>query len=61
MKIYNLKELLDKAYQDGFTAKGISKATNVTITLIDRYYEEADVNGNGISRMRRLLYYHSLY
>lgn len=48
MKIYDFKELLDKAHQDGFTAKSISKATNVPIDLIDRYYEEADVSANEI-------------
>lgn len=51
MKIYDFKELLDKAHQDGFTANSISKATNVPTDLIDRYYDEADVSANEIQSL----------
>lgn len=45
MKTYDLKELLDKAYSDGFIEKSITIATGVSIELIDRYY-----NGNNIEQ-----------
>lgn len=37
MKTYDLKELLDKAYSDGFAKNSISMVTGVSIELIDRY------------------------
>ncbi|MBD5521675.1 MAG: hypothetical protein HDR03_10765 [Lachnospiraceae bacterium] len=55
MKTYDLKELLDKAYSDGFTEKSIAIATGVSIELIDRYYNGTNIEQSEIQELGYLL------
>lgn len=55
MKTYDLKELLDKAYSDGFTKKSIAMATGVSIELIDRYHNGTNIEQSEIQELGYLL------
>lgn len=54
MQIYDLKELLERAYSDEFTAECIGKATNISAQLINRYYNGEHIEKNEICELGKV-------
>lgn len=55
MIMCDIRSLLERFYSDGFTVESLSKATNISVELINRCYDDKDLTKEDLHTLNYLI------